>query len=569
MQRPTLAPCVMRKTFPEEPGGVRSPLVTLLLALGLLAVPLCGCTPLGQYIRNGFKVGPNYQEPPAPVATHWIDVADKRVRSESDDLSQWWTVFNDSVLDSLVCYAYRQNLTLQQAGFKVLTARAQRNMAIGNLFPQTQDATGDYQRIAASKETANRSFIQQRFYSQWDFAFSLAWELDFWGRFRRAVESAEDTLEASVYDYDAVLVTLLGDVATAYVQIRTLDEQIKLTRANIALQRATLTIAQARFKGGTATQLDVDQAQSNLSQTESQVPQLEIQLRQANNQLAILLGIPPEDLLPRLGTAAIPTAPVDVAVGIPADLLRRRPDVRRAERQAAAQSAQIGIAESDFYPHISLNGTFGYSAQFFSRLWRPTAFEGSFGPQFRWDILNYGRILNNVRAQDANFQALILAYQSTVLTAGQEVENGLAQFLKSQEQVKFLAESVKAAESAVKIALAQYKGGTIDFNRVALVQQNLVLQQNLLAQAQGNIALGLIQVYRALGGGWQIRLTGCEPTDLLLQCPSHPSVARLPPPQPVPDSPAAPAPGPHTGELPPAQHVPADLPRARLGAPHG
>src|SRR5947209_6639023 len=251
-------------------------LLLLLFAFGLLVLPLCGCTPLGEYIRNGFKVGPNYGKPPAPVAAEWIDAADKRVRKDSDDLSQWWTAFNDPVLDSLICYAYRQNLTLRQAGFQILTARAQRNIAIGNLFPQTQQATGDYLREALTTETANRSFVQKRFYGQWDFGFNLSWELDFWGRYRRAVESAEGTLDASVENYDGVLVTLLGDVATAYVQIRTLQEQIRLTQANAELQRKTLGIAQARFKGGTTTELDVDQAQSNLSQTESQIPQLRL-----------------------------------------------------------------------------------------------------------------------------------------------------------------------------------------------------------------------------------------------------------------------------------------------------
>ncbi len=336
--------------------------------------------------------------------------------------------------------------------------------------------------------------------------------------------------------------------ATAYVQIRTLQAQIVLTQANVALQRKTLEIAVARFKGGTTTELDVDQAQSNLSQTESQIPQLRTQLRQANNQLVILLGLPPEDLVSRLEKTGIPTAPVDVAVGIPADLLRRRPDVRRAERQAAAQSAQIGIAEAEFYPHIALNGTLGYSAEHLNQLIRPSASEGTFGPAFQWNILNYGRILNNVRAQDAQFQSLVAAYQNTVLTAGQEVENGLVTFLEAQAQVKFLAESVKAADKSVTVALAQYKGGTVDFNRVALVEQNLVTQQNLLAQTQGSIALGLIQVYRGMGGGWQIRCTGCEPSE-------------LPAPRPV----AGPAPGPQ-GSLPPAADASAaGSPPARLG----
>jgi NodT family efflux transporter outer membrane factor (OMF) lipoprotein len=361
-----------------------------------------------------------------------------------------------------------------------------------------------------------------------------------------------------------VLVTLLGDVATAYVQVRTLQDQIRLTQANVDLLRKTLGIAVARFKGGTTSELDVDQAQTNLSQTEAQIPQLKTQLRQVNNQLSILLGIPPEDLLPRLGTADIPTTPVDVVVGIPADLLRRRPDVRKAERQAAAQSAEIGIAEANFYPHLFLDGNFGYSAQFFNRLFRPTAFQGTFGPTFQWNILNYGRILNNVRAQDAQFQALVVAYQHTVLTAAQEVENGIVTFLEAQDQVKFQAESVKAAEKSVTVALAQYEGGKVDFNTVAVVEQTLVAQQNLLAQAQGNVALGLIQVYRALGGGWQIRCTGCQPTELPPRGTPGMPAEQLPPPRPV----AGPTPGPEVRSLPHAADTPAaDPPRARLGLP--
>jgi NodT family efflux transporter outer membrane factor (OMF) lipoprotein len=505
----------------------------------------CGCTSLPEYLHNGFKVGPNYQKPPAPVAATWIDAADRRVKPETADLSHWWTVFGDPALDSLVDNALRQNLSLRQAGYQILYARAVRNIAIGNLFPQTQRATGDYLRNAISTEVANRSqsVFTKRFYPQWDFGFNLSWELDFWGRYRRAVESAEDTLEASVANYDAVLVTLLGDIATAYVQLRTLQAQIKLTQANVELQRKTLEIVAARAKGGAVTELDLDQAQSNLSQTEAQIPQLLILQRQANLQLGVLLGIPPEDLLPRLQAGDIPAAPTDVAAGIPADLLRRRPDVRKAERQAAAQSAQIGIAESDFYPHIALNGNLGYSAAHFARLFRPSAFVGTFGPAFQWNILNYGRILNDVRAQDAQFQAFVAAYQNTVLTAAQEVESGLTIFLQAQDQVKYLTESVNAAEKAVSIALAQYRGGLIDFNRVALVELNLVQQQNLLAQARGNIALGLIQVYRALGGGWEVNGAGCQANGPAPTTPP-PAPEQLPTPrpqtQPGQDSAAAP-----------------------------
>ncbi len=208
-----------------------------------------------------------------------------------------------------------------------------------------------------------------------------------------------------------------------------------------------------------------------------------------------------------------------MAVGIPADLLRRRPDVRRAERQAAAQSAQIGIAEADFYPHISILGNIGYSAAEFKNLFTANAVTGSIGPSFQWNVLNYGRILNNVRLQDATFNELVVAYQNSVLNANREVEDGLVTFLRGQERTQFQKESVDFAEKAVKTVMAQYDAGVVDFTRVTQIQQNLVLQQDTLAQAQGEIALGLITVYRALGGGWQLRLTGCTPTDLQSQVP--------------------------------------------------
>jgi NodT family efflux transporter outer membrane factor (OMF) lipoprotein len=566
MQAPPLSP-------PTEPAPLAQSLcrraARYALGLALLTALLCGCTSWREYVHNGFKVGPNYGRPPAPVAKTWIDAGDKRLRTETEDLSQWWTAFNDPELDSLICYASRQNLTLRQAGFRVLHARAQLGIAIGELFPQTQDMNGTFTRNALSVETANSgrntatgTATLRRFFPQWNYGFSLAWELDFWGRFRRAVEQAAAVLDEQVESYDAAMVTLLGDVATAYVQIRTLERQIELTRANVNLQRATLTIAEALFKGGKTTDLDVEQARSNLAQTESQIPALVIQLRQANNMLCVLLGIPPEDLRARLGSGAIPTAPAEVAVGIPADLLRRRPDVRQAERLVAADSAAIGIAESELYPHIALSGTFGYTAESFNRLFGPTAFEGQFGPQFTWNILNYGRLLNNVRAQTATFQADVAAYQNTVLTATQDVENSLTTFLKSQEQEKYLAVSVAAAEKAVQIALAQYKGGQVNFNTVALVEQNLVTQQNLLAQAQGSIATGLVSVYRALGGGWEIRINGCTPHELPLQGVAAPA-GNAPAAAPAAGTPAEPLPPPRKEPPPPA------VPAARFGMPLG
>jgi NodT family efflux transporter outer membrane factor (OMF) lipoprotein len=502
---------------------------TLIITLAVT----CGCTSVPQYIRNGCKVGPNFGRPPAPVASDWIDAADVRIRTDSDDPTQWWTVFNDPVLNSLICDAYQQNLTLRQAGMRVLQARAQQRIAVGEFFPQTQKAFGAYTRNAESREVANRN-VSTQFFDQWDLGFHLAWELDLWGRFRRAIEAANANLEASVEDYDDVLVTLLGDVAANYVRLRTLEQQLVYSRANVVLQRETLEIVEARFNAGTTTKLDVVQARSTLEQTEALIPELLMRLRRTNNQLCTLLGIPPEELSAKLGVGVIPIAPVDVAVGIPAELLRRRPDVRRAERQVAAQSAQIGIAESDLYPHISIIGTIGYSAEHLNDLFQPSALEGFVGPSFQWKILNYGRIVNNVRFQDARLREFVAAYQAQVLTAGQEVEDGLVTFLRAQQRTEFQAASVSDAEEAIKYAVDQYRAGTIDFTRVAQLQENLVLFQDTLAQARGEIALGLIEVYRALGGGWQIRCTGCEPGTILSQDNLPTDGETLPPPRKLP-----------------------------------
>jgi NodT family efflux transporter outer membrane factor (OMF) lipoprotein len=497
-----------------------------LVILFSVVLLTCGCTSWREYVHNGFKVGPNYQKPPAPVAKDWIDANDQRVRTASDNLSKWWTVFNDPVLHSLICYAYGQNLSLRVAGMRVLEARAQLAIDTGNLLPQTQTATGDFKWNGLSERTANNILLFsvlpagpqggtlptfKRWYGQWDLGFNLSWELDFWGRFRRAIEADSASLDASVENYDDVLVTLLGQVATAYTQMRITEQRIKYAQENVKLQRETLAIVEARFTAKTVTKLDLAQARSTLEQTQATIPELEISLRQFNNQLCILLGIPPEELRAKLGPGPIPTAPVEVAVDIPADLLRRRPDVRRAERQAAGQSAQIGVAEAEFYPHIAINGTWEYSAEFFKDLWTPRALSGNIGPTFTWNILNYGRILNSVRLQDAKFQELVATYQNSVLSAAQDVENGLVTFLQAQQRTQFQAASVKDAQEAVDIALAQYKAGTIDFTRVTQLETTLVTQQDTLAQAQGEIVTGLIQVYKALGGGWQIRETGCDP----------------------------------------------------------
>lgn len=490
----------MRFRVPRRPLHILGAVAGVVLALS-------GCTSFHDYVRNGFKVGPNYDTPLAEVAEHWIDSADIRTQ-EGEDLSRWWTVFKDPTLDHLIASAYRQNLTLREAGFRVLEARAQLGIAVGEVFPQQQNATGGYQHKATTRNTTGFSPPQQ-FFDQWNTGFNLAWELDFWGRFRRAVTAADSQLNASVEGYDEVLVTLLGDVAANYVQIRTLQARIRLLKGNVELQRWVVDLLKQRLGGGfRATQLDVDQGISTLEQTEAQIPELEIALQQATNRLCVLMGMPPTDLQNLLGEDHIPSAPPGVVIGIPADLLSRRPDVRRAKYLAAAQAELIGIAQADLYPALSITGTLGWQANNFGDLFEGKSLNSSVGPSFQWNLLNYGRIVNNVRLQDARFRELVLAYQQTVLTADEEVENGLVTFLRAQRREKHLATSANAATDAVKTIFLQYKAGRADadFNRYALIEQNRVQQQDLLAQSRGEIALGLIQVYRAMGGGWEIRL---------------------------------------------------------------
>ncbi len=502
--------------------GIRRQCLSIIVTTVLLSAS--GCTNLRDYVRNGFKVGPNYSPPPAETADRWIDEYDVRVRTDGDVPTHWWTVFGDPTLNGLIECAASQNLSLREACFRVLAARYQLAIAKGGLFPQQQSMKGSYSRVANPgtifdtppfeipqpppnppiQVPSIRLDFLQRFTENWSLGFNLGWELDFWGRLRRAITSAESSLDASIDNYNDVLVTLLGDVAGTYVQIRTIQERIRLVEENLELQRGILNIAQRRFEAGARNELDVAQASGNLHQAESQIPQLQASLRDACNRMCVLLGIAPLDLEARLGRGPIPTAPPEVIIGIPADLLRRRPDVRRAERLAAAQAERIGIAEAALYPAIAINGTLGWQAEEFSELFSNRRFGGSLGPAFQWDILHYGRIRNNVRLQEARFQELVANYQNTVLRAGAEVESAIVRFLRAHEVAQLMDRSVAAAQRAAEIVGRQYKEGEVDFNRVALIQQTLVEQQDRQALAHGEIAQGLILVYRAAGGGWEV-----------------------------------------------------------------
>src|SRR5437867_7701687 len=463
----------------------------------------------------GCMIGPDYQRPKVSVSSSWGETGDQRVSTESTTYQDWWQAFNDPVLDRLVARAYRDNLTLRQAGVRVLQARAQLGIAVGEVFPQTQQAIGSVQYNRTSDRAATAGFFPggSSSFSYWQsqIGAQATWELDFWGRIRRGIESADASLLATLADYDSTLVTLTADVANTYIALRTAEERIRIARENVETQEQTLKIVESRFRNGTVTQLDVEQARTVLLNTQATLPTLETQRRQARDALSVLLGMPPSDLADLLqGPSAIPVSPPQVIVGIPADLLRRRPDIRSAELQAVAQSAQIGVARAELFPAFSLLGnlvllstdlgTFKLSDMF-----RWGARQVQVGPSVQWNILNYGQITNNVRVQDASFQQLLLAYQRAVISAQQDVEDNLVAFLRAQDRADFLAKSVTSSRTAVSLAVLRYREGVTDFTTVLTAQQALLSQQDSLATTLGNISTSLVGVYRALGGGWEFR----------------------------------------------------------------
>lgn len=479
---------------------------TRLLLVCLYLAPAVGCGSLHRWRDNGFKVGPEYFRPAAPAADQWIDTDDPSLENRAPDEPEWWHVFNDAVLEHLIQSAYQQNLPLREAGLRVLEARSQRQIAAATLLPQSQAAFGSYSRQQISRNTVFGPFLPRAF-DEWATGFDLSWELDVWGRIRRSIEVSDAELDASIEDYDDVLVTLIGDVAATYIEVRAFDERLTLARENVEIQTGSLKIAEARFRDGKVSELDADQAESNLADTQSLIPLLQQGRRLAMNRLAILLGIPPAHMASWLGgSGSIPIAPEQIAAGIPAELLRRRPDIRRAERLVAAQSARIGIAEADLFPQFGIGGDIQVQAIDFSDLFTSASTAGTVVPGFRWKILNYGRIRNNIRIEDVRFQQEVVRYENTVLKAQREVEDALAQFLRSKERTARLQTSADAAERAVHIARVQYREGKVDFNQVFVLEASLVARQDKLVESRNDVAVAVVRIYKALGGGWQVRL---------------------------------------------------------------
>ena len=435
-------------------------------------------------------LGPNFEKPEAPVRDAWQPLDSTTFSPASSDLAEWWTAFRDDTLNSLIDTAVRENLPLQIAGIRIFEARAQLGIAAGLQYPQFQQAGGSLAHVELSENAPHSSPLLDNSFRDADVGFDAAWELDIWGRFRRGVEAADANLLAEVAGYDDALVSLTAEVASAYVAIRTFEARLEIARENVAIQERSLEIATVRFEHGATTALDVEQAKTLLANTRASIPDFQIGLRQSQNALSILLGLPPGELAKfKTGEGEIPVAPVEIAIGIPAGLLRRRPDIRRAELQAAAQSALIGIAKADLYPQFSLIGSIGLRSSDtgvsdLGDLFDGDSLRAGFGPSFRWNILNYGRIKNAVRVEDARFQQAVVNYRNTVLRAAREVEDSLIAFVRGKQRVAFLGVSVEAARRSVDLALVQYRDGTVDYTRVLDSQTFLVGQGQLHGRAR-------------------------------------------------------------------------------------
>jgi NodT family efflux transporter outer membrane factor (OMF) lipoprotein len=455
-------------------------------------------------------LGPDYRVPTAPLQPAWLEQEDPRLEVTPPVAPDWWkTAFRDPILNQLVETAVEQNLSLRSAGLRVLQAQQNLAIAIGNQYPQQQELTGSAEMVSDNQRNTNP--LRRDTFRLYDLGFNLAWEADVWGRFKRQIESASAELGASVADYDGVMVSLIAQIAQNYILIRTFQTRLEVARKNIRIQEESLRIAQAKFDAGAVSALDADQAETLLNDTKATVPALEISLQQLKNSLAVLLGKPPQDMSSLLGQSRpIPTAPREVAIGMPQDLIRRRPDIRVAERRLAAQSAQIGFAVTELYPHFSLGGSIATSSTsigddgLFDILDADRVGINLLGA-FQWNIFNYGRLKSNVRLQDAAFQQLLVDYQNTVLQAQGEIENAIVAYLKTHEQLLSYGMAADSSQRALDVSTEQYQEGLVDFNTVLTTLRSYLEQQDLLVSTQGDVATGLVQVYKALGGGWEIR----------------------------------------------------------------
>lgn len=470
---------------------------SLLLVLSAMAC-CAGCV----------TVGPDYTPPDKQVSAAWHTPLSGGLSSKGMDpgvLAAWWTTLKDPQLSGLIEKAATGNLDLKKAMARVREARASRLVTRADYFP-TLDASGSATRSYSS--TDSDSDRTNDFYGA---GFDAAWELDIFGGVRRSVEAASADLEAVQEDLHDVLVSLLGEVAMNYVEVRTYQTRIAAAEENVAKQSETYQLVLWRQQAGLGDELAVQEALYNLESTRAQLPGLRSGLEEALNRIAVLLGEEPGSIHRELERpAAIPVPPPDIAVGVPADMLRRRPDVRRAERELAAQTARVGVATADLYPKFTLTGSIGIEALSLNKLVSAPVRMYNFGPGISWPIFRGGAIRANIEVQSALQEQAMITYEKAVLNALEEVENVLAAYYEEQKKRESLRVAEKAARRAVEIALGKYEAGLIDFLDVLVAQRSLLSSQDQLAQSDGTVASNLIKLYKTLGGGWESMMSGGE-----------------------------------------------------------
>lgn len=483
-----------------RPGARRKHSPNRFLALGLLAIfALGGCA----------AVGPDYTRPLPDAPAHWNSPMDDGLSAQAPDpatLAEWWKTLQDPTLDQLIKRAVAGNLDLRQARARVREARAQRGISRSKLFPQADSSAS----VTDGRTSENSGLGKED--TLYMAGFDAGWELDVFGGVRRAVEAAQADLEASRETLADVLVTLLGEVALNYMEARTYQTRLDVAEANTKAQQRTYDLIRSRFQAGLSDELAVQQARYNLESTRSQIPNLQTGLEESKNRLAVLLATPPGSVHEILAKRRpIPVTPVSVAVGVPAETLRHRPDIRVSERNLAAQTARIGQATAELYPKFRLDGFIGLESLSSSDLFTYGSRAWTIGPTVSWRIFDGGAIRQNIEVQNARQEQALIQYEATVLNALEEVENALVAYAQEQLRRDSLEQATTAAERAVLLAGDRYKAGLVDFSNVLDAQRSLLSFQDELARSKGAVTGNLVRIYKALGGGWESLPPGRNP----------------------------------------------------------
>ena len=456
---------------------------------------------------GGCAVGPDFRPPQVPVPPAYSQTVSAPANQPPETLADWWRLFHDPQLDSLIQEAALANLDVRLAQARVREARAQQGVARSALFPSV-DANGQYARGRVSQNSANGLLAQETGQSLqqnlFNAGFDMNWELDIFGGNRRALEAARADLGATEESSRGTRITVLADVGLNYLDLRGLQKQLAVARDNLRLQEQTLDLTRDRYRAGLASELDTSRAEAQVAETRSQIPLLEQDIESSIHRLSILLGKEPAKLESQLAAAApIPAATPGIPIGLPSDLLRRRPDIRQAELEVAAATARIGVATADLFPKFYLTGTAGLeslsASDFFtagSRFW-------SIGPSMKWPIFTAGRIRQNIKVQNARQEQTLIRYEQTVLTSLEEVENALVACGKEQEHHQSLAQSEAANRRAVELADERYRSGLVDFLNVLETQRSLLVVQDSLARSERTMGQNIVRLYKALGGGWE------------------------------------------------------------------